>query len=120
MKVAAVIFAVAGLAYLAWDVVLIASGGGPIGSLLMAILAAALLAQSYELFRARPRARMHALISAGALSLGAAGVAAILVSTSWPITSMPAQGWVLLGMPIGLMLVFGIAFGVLLADKHAV
>jgi hypothetical protein len=121
MKFAASIFALAGCAYLAWDVVLSFSVGPRVGSLLMAAFAIALLVQAYSLFRVRPRARQYGLFSAAVLTACFFGIVAIFVATAWPfaISDVPAETVSLFALVAGIAVAFGLAFIFLLLDKHA-
>ena len=121
MRVAAVIFLTDGLTLLVRLVSLFVAGAvGLLGIGFWIVFAAAMLHQSYTLFRARPRARVSALISSAALAIGAAASSAIFVSAFWPIARMPAEGWSLLAAPMAVMVAFSVAFVFLSVDRNAV
>ena len=90
-----------------------------LGTVFWAVFAMAMIHQGYTLLRVRPRARMYALISSGVMTLAAASSTAIFASTAWPITSMPAESWTTLGLFAVVIVVFGVAFALLLVDKDA-
>ena len=69
MKIAAVIFLMIGLCYLAWDLALIPANGMHVGSALMAILASVFLYQAYELFLGRAGSRWKGIVSAAAIAV---------------------------------------------------
>jgi len=82
MRVAASIFLIAGLAYLGWNIAITFSGGVQLGTLLMAVFAAALLYQAYELFSSKPHARRHGIVSSSILAV-AFGIIAVLLLAPW-------------------------------------
>jgi hypothetical protein len=121
MKFAATVFALAGCAYLARDVVLFFSVGPRVGSLLMAAFAIALLVQAYSLLRVRPQARQYGPFSSAVLAACFFCIVAIFVATAWPfaISEFPAETLSSFALVAGIAVAFGLAFISLLLDKHA-
>ena len=101
MQVAALIFLVSGLAYLGWSVSLMYTQGIglSVGTSLMAVVAAALLYQAYDLFRNKPGARWRALISSSAIALAAGYVASVFMLPQFPqsLLAIPAEAWPVFG-----------------------
>ena len=64
LRIAALIFLVTGLAYLAWDAALTLAHGVRAGTLFMALVSVALIYQGYALFVTKTGARLSGLISA--------------------------------------------------------
>jgi len=119
-KVAAFIFALAGVAYLTWDISLAVSSGVRIGSWLVALVSGALLYQSYSLFRARPRARLYGMISAAALAASFWGIVALIAPPpSTPLSVVPVELWSTLAAVASVAFAFSIAFAFLWADRRA-
>lgn len=109
MKVAAFVFLASGLAYLGWDLSLTISQGISIGSLIMAVLAAALLYQAYELFRNKSGARWRAIISSGAISICSGYIAFIflLPPSSQSFVEFPSEAG-----PVGAAAIVFIAYAI--------
>lgn len=121
MKIAAVIFAIAAIAYLAWGGVLLSTGGLKINLLFMAIFGGALLAQSYSLFRSMPKARIYGLISSGTLFCCTAIVATIILLPAQPlgVSEWPQEFRLTVGLAVTMTAAFGLAFFSLLGGKRA-
>jgi hypothetical protein len=121
MKVAAFVFVLAGIFYLAWDLVLVFSVGFGFGAVLMGLVAGALLGQGYMLHRSKPRSRVYGLISSGALFVCFLAMAALLVESvaTMPLSQWPRQSLSTLSILIGVATAFGLAFTCLLVDKRA-
>ncbi len=116
MRIAALIFAIAGLAYLAWGVSLTLENGVHLGTWLMALFSWAVLYQSYALFRGKKGARWSALFTAVILSLTCVIIAVLVIQPSLPygLSSIHVILWPMLGALAGLAVAFGLA-AVLLA-----
>jgi hypothetical protein len=111
MRIAALVFSIFGLAYLAWDVSLTITRGIHLGTWFMAIVAAALLYQSYALFRAKKGARWSGIFIAIVIAVSCAYIAILLVSPSFPdrLLTVPAILRPTLGALIAGVLAFSVA-----------
>src|SRR5262245_16969319 len=82
MRIAAAVFAVFGVAFGAWCIVVLIDHGPLVGIAGMAVLSAALCHQATRLYQGRKYARRTGMIGAAALAL-ASGVSAALVALPW-------------------------------------
>ena len=116
MRIAALIFALAGSAYLGWDVVLTYRHGFGSGTWLMVLFAWAMLYEGYALFRARKGARWTALAGAVVLSLSSGYLAILVAEPPLPqgLSSIPVGHWPMLVTLLSVAAAFGLA-AVLLA-----
>ncbi len=116
MRIAALIFALAGSAYLGWDVVLTYRHGFGSGTWLMALFAWAMLYEAYALFRARKGARWTALAGAVVLSLSSGYLAILVAEPPLPqgLSSIPVGHWPMFVTLLVVAVLFGLA-AVLLA-----
>jgi hypothetical protein len=101
MRFAAIIFLIAGLAYLGWLLNLVITHRVSIGATIMVIFAGALLYQAYELFKKKPGARWPAIVSAGAIAIASGYIASVFV--------LPPLAQNLFELPAGVWPVFGAA-----------
>jgi len=120
MRIAASIFLIAGLVYLGWDIALTFSGGVKLGTWLMAIFAAALLYQAYELFSSKPHARRHGIVTSSILAVASGAIAFMLVMPLFP-EPMPgiAEIWPTLAVVVLASSMFTIAAILLALSNRA-
>jgi hypothetical protein len=111
MRIAALIFAIAGAAYLAWDVALTLRLGFSPGTWFMVLFAWAMLYQSYALFRARKGARWTALVSAAVFSLSSVYLAILVAEPPLPegLSSIPVGHRPMLVALLAIAIAFGLA-----------
>jgi hypothetical protein len=116
MGIAALIFAIAGLAYLAYGVAFTLEHGLHLGTWLSALFAWAVLYQSYALFRAKKGARWSAMFMAVVISLSSAIIAVVVIQPWLPsgLSSIHISLWPMLGVLAGVTVAFALA-AVLLA-----
>jgi hypothetical protein len=111
IRIAALIFALTGSAYLAWDVVLTLRHGFGSGTWLMALFAWAMLYEAYALFRARKGARWTALAGAVILSLSSGYLAILVAEPPLPqgLSSIPVGHWPMFVTLLAVAAAFGSA-----------
>jgi hypothetical protein len=86
MRVAAAVFMVGGLAYLALDVGLMLSAGFHLGNLFMGLVALAVIYQGYALFQMKKGARWTGFITAAVIACSSGYIASVLVAPGFPET----------------------------------
>jgi len=119
MRIAALIFAIAGLAYLAWDVALTLEHGFRLATGLMALVAWAVLYQGYALFRAKKGARWGGIFTAAIFSLSSAFIVILIIQPPLPygLSSIHASLWPMLGVLAAVSVAFGLVAVLLVLAK---
>ena len=119
MLIAASVFFVAGLGYAVWCVVVTINRGPHVGSIGMALLAAALCYQGLSLFQGSSRARVAGIVSASAFALSS-GAAALLLALPWLSAAderaIPAVLWPTLALLLATATAFTVAATLLIRD----
>ena len=111
MRIAATVFVIAGLAYLAWDVRLTFQNGIQLGTWLMGLFALGLIYQGYVLFRVKKGARWSGFASATIVALSSGYFASVFVFPGFPETlyAMPADVLPTFGTLVTVTVVFAAA-----------
>ena len=119
MLIAASVFFVVGLGYAVWCVVVIINRGLHVGSIGMALLAAALCYQGLSLFQGSRRARVAGIVSASAFAIGS-GAAALLLALPWLSAAdkrpIPGVLWPTLAFLLATATAFAVAATLLIRD----
>jgi hypothetical protein len=122
MRIAAVIFGIAGTAYLGCDVWLTMTYGVRVGTWLMALFALGLLFQGYGLLRAKKGARLGGLISAIIIAGAAAIIASLFAFPDFPnsfYTFGLMEIWPMLGALMAVAVAFTVAAALIATSKRA-
>lgn len=119
MRIAAFIFLASGLAYLGWDLSLTLTQGVSVGSLVMAVIAGALLSQAYELFRNKPGARWRAIVSSSAIAILAGYMASAFLLPPIPqsLLQLPSDVWPVFGAVVVVLLAHATVVVLLVTKK---
>jgi len=111
MRIAATVFVIAGLGYLAWDVGLTLQNGIQLGTWLMGLFALALIYQGYALFRMKKGARWSGFASAAIVACSSAFFASVFVFPGFPETlyTMPSDVLPMFGAFVAVAVAFAAA-----------
>lgn len=102
MKFSAFVFLASGLAYLVWGLSVTITYGVGFGSVPMALFAAALLYQAYDLFRNKPGAGWRGIISSSVIFMAAVYIASVFILPGFPqiLLEFPAEVWPVFGTAV--------------------
>jgi len=102
MKFSALVFLASGLAYLVWGLSLTVMYGVGLGSVPMALFAAALLYQAYDLFQNKPGAGWRGIISSSVIIIAAVYIGSVFILPRFPqsLLELPTEVWPVFGSAV--------------------